>query len=191
MNTAAAMRASLGVPSVDPTTMLASPDNDNIWGFCVSIFCLGALAGCSLGASLSDQLGRRKMLLGSSVVYGLGGVLEASASLLGPLGGVSLLLAGRVVTGVACGATTVVVPMYLGEISPPHLRGALGTCFQLCCVVAMLVAQVLGLLTVMYPLPAGLPRADGHRGPLAFLPPALPPYLSQWCTPSRCSASPR
>ena len=149
MNTAAAaMRDSLGIPSIDPNG-LASPDNDNIWGFCVSIFCLGALAGCSLGASLSDQLGRKRMLLGSSIVYALGGVLEAGSCLLGSLGGVSLMLVGRVVTGVACGASTVVVPMYLGEISPPHLRGTLGTCFQLCCVVAMLVAQVLGLPALM------------------------------------------
>ena len=48
-------------------------------------------------------------------------------------------------TGVACGATSVVVPMYLGEVSPPHLRGFLGTVHQLLCVVGMLVAQVLGL----------------------------------------------
>lgn len=149
MNTAAAaMRDSLGIPSIGPNG-LALPDNDNIWGFCVSIFCLGALAGCSLGASLSDQLGRKRMLLGSSIVYALGGVLEAGSYMLGPLGGVAIMLVGRVVTGVACGASTVVVPMYLGEISPPHLRGTLGTCFQLCCVVAMLVAQVLGLPALM------------------------------------------
>jgi len=52
---------------------------------------------------------------------------------------------GRAVTGSACGGSTVVVPMYLGEVSPAHLRGMVGTAFQLTVVVAMLVAQVLGL----------------------------------------------
>jgi SP family facilitated glucose transporter-like MFS transporter 4 len=67
-----------------------------------------------------------------------------------PIGlGVVSMLVGRVVTGVACGATTVVVPMYLGEISPPQLRGTLGTCFQLCVTIAMLFAQVLGLPSLM------------------------------------------
>ena len=59
--------------------------------------------------------------------------------------GVALMLGGRVLAGCASGATTVVVPIYLGEISPPHLRGALGVMFQLACVAALLTAQVLGL----------------------------------------------
>ena len=150
MNTAAdAMRTSLGIP-------VGSLDDDNIWGLCVSIFCLGALVGCSVSASFSDRLGRKAVLLGTSFVFTLGAVLEAAGALPGcpggscPLGaGVILMLVGRVITGVACGATTVVVPMYLGEIAPPHLRGTLGTCFQLCCCVAMLIAQVLGLPALM------------------------------------------
>ena len=49
MNTAAeVMRADLGVPSTDAA-------NDTTWGFCVSVFCLGALVGCSMGASLADS----------------------------------------------------------------------------------------------------------------------------------------
>ena len=36
----------------------------------------------------------------------------------------------RVVTGVACGATTVIVPVYLGELAPPHLRGVLGNAWS-------------------------------------------------------------
>ena len=55
------------------------------------------------------------------------------------------MIAGRFVTGMACGATTVVVPMYLGEISPPELRGALGTSFQFTICISMCAAQVLGM----------------------------------------------
>jgi len=156
MNTAAeAMRLRLGIPLTNDDGS-HSPENDNVWGLCVSIFCLGALLGCSVSASFSDRLGRRSVLLGTSLVYAAGALLEASSAIPScaappcPLGtGVLLMLGGRVVTGVACGATTVVVPMYLGEISPPQLRGTLGTCFQLCCTVAMLFAQVLGLPSLM------------------------------------------
>ena len=38
-----------------------------------------------------------------------------------------------------------VVPMYLGEIAPPNLRGTLGTCNQLGCVIGILLSQVLSL----------------------------------------------
>ncbi|XP_066450065.1 solute carrier family 2, facilitated glucose transporter member 4 isoform X2 [Eleutherodactylus coqui] len=43
------------------------------------------------------------------------------------------------------GLASGLVPMYVGEISPTHLRGALGTLHQLSLVIGILVAQVLGL----------------------------------------------
>ena len=88
MNTAAdAMRTSLGIP-------VGSLDDDNIWGLCVSIFCLGALVGCSVSASFSDRLGRKAVLLGTSFVFTLGAVLEAASALPGCPGGSCPLGAG-------------------------------------------------------------------------------------------------
>ena len=54
----------------------------------------------------------------------------------------------------------VVVPMYLGEIAPPHLRGTLGSAFLLTAVTGMLLAQVLGL-------PAALGTREGWPWVLA------------------------
>ena len=39
--------------------------------------------------------------------------------------------------GFASGLSSVVVPVYLGEIAPPTLRGTLGTCTQFACVIGM------------------------------------------------------
>ena len=146
MNTAAAaMRHDLGLA-----------DNETLWGLCVSIFCAGALLGCSAGAWLANRAGRKRSLLITSGIYAAGAIVEAASGLIGcsraACGveqGVLWMLVGRVITGVACGATTVVVPVYLGEIAPPHLRGVLGTLFQLTCVCAMLFAQVAGLPALM------------------------------------------
>ena len=60
-----------------------------------------------------------------------------------------LLLFGRLLSGVACGGSTVVVPMYLGEVAPAHLRGTLGSAFLLTAVVGMLIGQVAGLPQVL------------------------------------------
>lgn len=145
MNTAsAAMRMGLGIPSGQ------SQYSDSLWGFCISVFCLGALQGCVVGASLADSFGRRCTLVTASCAYALGALLEAASCLPGRAGlscgvGVALMILGRAISGTASGATTVVVPMYLGEISPPHLRGAFGTLFQLMACIAMLTAEVLGL----------------------------------------------
>jgi len=148
MNTGAtAMRESLGIP-------IGSVDHDAVWGLCISIFCISALGGCTMSAPLADSLGRRKALLVNSGIYMVGGLLQAGSSL--PRSestafnlSVLLMMLGRMVSGVAGGATTVLVPMYLGEISPPDLRGALGTGFQLVTCFAMLLAQVFGLPRIM------------------------------------------
>lgn len=163
MNTpSAVMRAALSVPERTPESCnpsLPLPGNDSIWGFCVSVFCLSALIGAAEGGRLADRWGRRVFLLLNSFIYVIAGLLEAASSLpscesADPchpepcMSGLSILMAGRVVTGIACGASTVVVPMYLGEIAPPHLRGQLGSAFLLSAVTAMLLAQVLGLPNV-------------------------------------------
>lgn len=171
------MRESLSIPSHDHTGA-PLPANDAIWGFCVSVFCLGALVGCNASGQLADRWGRKHFLLVNNLLFIAGGLMEAlsfvpfcscvsaGSGLTGPTvwgtgaplaqpdveygpcvctTRVLALIAGRVVSGIACGGATVVVPMYLGEISPPQLRGTLGTAFQLTMVVAILCGQVLGL----------------------------------------------
>lgn len=47
------------------------------------------------------------------------------------------------------GIDTVIVPMFLTEISPTHLRGAVGTLNQFGVVFGMLIAYILGLHQVV------------------------------------------
>ena len=44
---------------------------------------------------------------------------------------VSMLLIGRLITGFAAGSFSVIVPIFVSEISSPEIRGALGTLFQI------------------------------------------------------------
>jgi hypothetical protein len=195
MNTpAAVMRAALSVPERTPESCnpsLPLPGNDSVWGFCVSVFCLSALIGAAEGGRLADRWGRRIFLLLNSFIYVIAGALEAAAALpscesadpCNPqpcIAGLSILMAGRVVTGIACGASTVVVPMYLGEIAPPHLRGQLGSAFLLTAVTAMLIAQATHphLVSRIAPPPQA---ARPHS--------ALPLVSSAPCCPRRCSVS--
>ena len=107
--------------------------------------------------------GRRAVLLLNSLLYVASGLIQASSytqtrswraetptpsELCSPAPNalaLLLLLCGRLLTGVACGISTVSVPMYLGEIAPAHLRGTLGSAFLLTAVTGMLIGQVLGL----------------------------------------------
>ena len=146
MNTASpAMRRALGIAN-------GTAADDVTWGLCVSIFCLGALLGCAAAATLANGLGRKRALTLTSAACTLGAALQALAALAPTCTvdctaslGVLCMLIGRVIAGCGSGAATVVVPIYLGELAPPHLRGAFGVMFQLACVCALLTAQVLGL----------------------------------------------
>ncbi|MEQ2214025.1 Solute carrier 2, facilitated glucose transporter member 1 [Xenoophorus captivus] len=60
-----------------------------------------------------------------------------------------MLIIGRFIVGLYSGLSTGFVPMYIGEVSPTALRGALGTLHQLGIVVGILIAQVFGLEMIM------------------------------------------
>lgn len=56
-----------------------------------------------------------------------------------------MFVIGRLIVGVYSGLSTGFVPMYIEEISPTSLRGALGTLHQLGVVIGILMAQVRAL----------------------------------------------
>lgn len=58
-----------------------------------------------------------------------------------------MLIVGRFVVGLYSGLSTGFVPMYVGEVSPTSLRGALGTLHQLGIVIGILIAQVGWVIT--------------------------------------------
>lgn len=60
-----------------------------------------------------------------------------------------MLILGRFIIGLYSGLTTGFVPMYVGEVSPTALRGALGTLHQLAVVIGILIAQVSGSLPLL------------------------------------------
>jgi SP family facilitated glucose transporter-like MFS transporter 3 len=53
------------------------------------------------------------------------------------------LVPGRFITGFASGLATVLVPVYLGEMAPPTLRGTLGTLSQFAMVMGILISDLL------------------------------------------------
>ena len=86
---------------------------------------IGAIVGALIGGSITDGLGRRKVLILSGVIFGVGALWSGMAS-----SAVSLMLA-RLFLGVAIGTASFAVPLYIAEISPTKVRGTLVSLFQL------------------------------------------------------------
>ena len=85
----------------------------------VAILEIGAfIASISVG-KLGDMLGRRRTILYGSLVFILGGALQACSN------GMPMMMLGRIIAGFGVGALSTIVPVYQSEISPPHNRGKL------------------------------------------------------------------
>jgi SP family galactose:H+ symporter-like MFS transporter len=85
----------------------------------VSSVLLGSLVGALVGGFLADRLGRRRLLIVTAVVFGLGAIGAALAP------GTAWLIAARIVAGAAIGVASFVAPLYISEIAPVAIRGKL------------------------------------------------------------------
>jgi MFS transporter, SP family, arabinose:H+ symporter len=103
-------------------------------GWAVSSLTLTATLGMMLAGPLSDRFGRRTILYAAAILYGV----SAMGSALAPT--FALLVAARMLGGLAVGASLIIAPMYIAEISPPHMRGRMVSFNQLNIVIGISVA---------------------------------------------------
>jgi MFS transporter, SP family, galactose:H+ symporter len=102
----------------------------------VSGVLLGATMGAILGGQMADRFGRRRVLLVTATIFGVGALASALASSPG------ILIASRIVLGIAIGLSSTNVPVYLSEVSPPAARGRIVSLFQLAVTAGIVSAYV-------------------------------------------------
>ncbi|KAL4816937.1 general substrate transporter [Aspergillus spinulosporus] len=85
----------------------------------------GALIGCLVIWPVTNTVGRRKALALCSLTFCIGVLFEILT-----FHSLALFYTGRILAGLGVGGSTTVAPIYLAEMSPPHLRGRLGSGYQ-------------------------------------------------------------
>ncbi|KAK8318904.1 hypothetical protein V6Z12_A13G205000 [Gossypium hirsutum] len=103
-----------------------------------SILTIGAMVGSISCGRAADLIGRKGTMKMSSIIS-IAGWLIIYLSL-GPLS----LDVGRFLTGYGIGVNSYVVPVFIAEITPTHLRGALLTVHQVAISTGLLVAYTVG-----------------------------------------------
>jgi len=106
-------------------------------GVVVSSLLFGAAFGALMGGKLADMLGRKGSLRVCAVLFFLGAVGTSIAPSVG------IMVCARIILGLAVGAASVTVPLYLAEMAPAHRRGRMVTINELMIVSGQFLAFVI------------------------------------------------
>ncbi|KAM7256895.1 hypothetical protein ACFE04_012636 [Oxalis oulophora] len=90
-------------------------------GLIVAMSLIGATLITTCSGPISDWLGRRPMLIISSICYFLSGIMMLWSP------NVYVLLLARLLDGFGVGLAVTLVPLYISETAPPEIRGSLNT----------------------------------------------------------------
>ncbi|KAJ5290779.1 hypothetical protein N7478_000030 [Penicillium angulare] len=112
-------------------------------GLIVGMLSIGTLVGALVGAPLADFIGRKWSISFWNIILIIGLVVQISS----PSGHWYQMVIGRTVTGLGVGACSLLVPMYMGESAPRHIRGAMISCYQLFVTLGIFLAYCINLGT--------------------------------------------
>jgi SP family galactose:H+ symporter-like MFS transporter len=102
--------------------------------YIVSSVPLGALLGATFSKLSSSLVGRKFSILITAILFSIGTLIAVIGS------SVYTLIFGRFLMGLGVGLSSMIVPMYLSEISPSSIRGRLVFCYQLAVTIGLLCA---------------------------------------------------
>ncbi|GAB5590741.1 Plasma membrane low glucose sensor [Umbelopsis nana] len=100
----------------------------------VSILSAGTFFGALLAGDLSDFFGRRFTIILGCVVFIIGVILQTASA------GLGLLVAGRLIAGFGVGFVSAIIILYMSEIAPRKVRGAIVSGYQFCITIGLLLA---------------------------------------------------
>ncbi len=102
---------------------------------CTSLF---ALVASPIAGVLADKIGRKKIILFADALFTVGALWQAfTTSVWG-------MILGRSVVGLAIGGASLIVPLYISELAPSHLRGRLVTVSLLFITGGQVIAYLVG-----------------------------------------------
>lgn len=100
----------------------------------VSVLTLGAMVGAFINGPTADKFSRRWSLLFANIVFLVGSIIQAAAQT------TAEIFVGRFIAGISIGMLSMGVPLYLGELAPPNIRGSLVALQQLAITIGIMVA---------------------------------------------------
>ncbi|KAI1626197.1 MFS transporter [Exophiala viscosa] len=104
----------------------------------VSILSCGTFFGALIAGDVADMIGRKWTVIIGCFIYALGVVVQM---ITGPGHALGPIVAGRLIAGLGVGFESAIVILYMSEICPRKVRGALVAGYQFCITIGILLAS--------------------------------------------------
>jgi sugar porter (SP) family MFS transporter len=100
-----------------------------------AILSAGTFFGAIMAGDLADFIGRRTTIIVGCFIFTVGGILEVASTTLG------VMVAGRLIAGFGVGFISAIVILYMSEIAPKKVRGAVVAGYQFCITIGILLSN--------------------------------------------------
>ena len=101
----------------------------------VSILSAGTFFGAIIAGDIADFTGRRTTVIIGCLIFIIGVILQTAQTAYG------LMVAGRLIAGFGVGFVSAIIILYMSEISPKKVRGAIVSGYQFCITIGILLAS--------------------------------------------------
>lgn len=112
-------------------------NNPVLQGWAMSCALIGCLTGSVLSGIMTDQFGRKKLLILSAIIFIISSIGTGASS------SYSMFVIFRIIGGIGIGLASNLSPLYIAEVTPGEIRGAFVSVYQLAIVIGILSAQII------------------------------------------------
>ncbi|GAM90593.1 hypothetical protein ANO11243_086380 [Dothideomycetidae sp. 11243] len=125
------------------TVVPITTGNPNGYGFrssrqslIVSILSAGTFFGAIFAGALADWIGRRTTIIAGCGVFTVGVILQIAST------STPLLVVGRLIAGFGVGFVSAINILYMSEVAPRKVRGAIVSCYQFAITIGLMLAAI-------------------------------------------------
>jgi sugar porter (SP) family MFS transporter len=136
------------VTSADQNSVSPSGNSDVYYDYStwqksliVSILSAGTFFGALISGSLADRFGRRTTIIMGSFIFMAGVVVQDAVTR------VEGFVVGRLVAGFGVGFVSAINILYMSEVAPRKIRGAIVSCYQFAITIGIMLASCVGYAT--------------------------------------------
>ena len=102
----------------------------------VSILSCGTFFGALSAGSFADWIGRRTTIILGCLIFSVGVALQVASTTIG------VLVTGRLIAGFGVGFVSAIIILYMSEVAPKAVRGAIVSGYQFFITIGLLLASV-------------------------------------------------